>query len=386
MSESLQKNETAEVLYERFHDLLLGHNFAQQQLGYIHSLDLDYGEKMPSRTLLEVEEKAQKNRSKEDSKKLKYVAHVNTLLHQDVEAKIQTYLTDIDYIYTDIIHIQDNIPAILDILSVNSASVGRIDPLVKDLLWLGDDIVKLINLPQYRNDKDPKKAVKVDDPSLAIRYLGLDNLKLIIPTFSLKHWAPFSTMPFRLLKRKLWESGMTTAIAAKTLAELNDVDPYQAFVLGMFHDVGKIALVRLYLRTFDTLWEQQTKDSRDNKEKDLHDALLALKPDPLCLRNLMVEHSAELSYKLISKMGFKYLPIQSAMAQLANNTEFSEMDDLAKVVAKAQCYSQYKKLKEHNLVEADEVKAWFSSYQFKMIELKTLASTSLHNLQLRIEH
>ena len=42
-------------------------------------------------------------------------------------------------------------------------------------------------------------------------------------------------MPFRL-----WESGMTTAIAATTLADLNDVDPYQAFVLGMVHDVGKL--------------------------------------------------------------------------------------------------------------------------------------------------
>ena len=52
---------------------------------------------------------------------------------------------------------------------MNSASAGSIDPLVKDLLWLGDDIVKLINLPQYCNDKDPKKAVKVDDPSLALR-------------------------------------------------------------------------------------------------------------------------------------------------------------------------------------------------------------------------
>ncbi|PAJ72620.1 hypothetical protein CJF42_20150 [Pseudoalteromonas sp. NBT06-2] len=386
MSKSLQKNETAEVLYGRFHDLLLGHNFAQQQLGYIHSLDLDYGEKLPSRTLLEVEEKAQKNRNKEDTKKLKYIAHVNALLHQDVEAQINTSLEDIDYIYNDIIHIQDNIPAILDLLSVTSASVGRIDPLVKNLLWLGDDIVKFINLPQYRNDKDPKKAVKVDDPSLGLRYLGLDNLKLIIPTFSLKHWAPFSTMPFRLLKRKLWESGMATAIAAKTLAELNDVDPYQAFVLGMFHDVGKIALVRLYLRTFETIWERQIKDSLDNKEKELHDALLELKPDPLCLRNLMVEHSVELSYKLISKMAFKYLPIQTSMEQLASKTEFSKMDNLAKIVTKAQCYSQYKKLKEHNLVEADEVKTWFSNYHFKITELKTLASTSLHNLQLSIVH
>ena len=45
MSEPKQIIDTAEVLNGRFHDLLLGHNFAQQQLGYIHSLDFDYGEK-----------------------------------------------------------------------------------------------------------------------------------------------------------------------------------------------------------------------------------------------------------------------------------------------------------------------------------------------------
>ena len=85
-------------------------------------------------------------------------------------------------------------------------------------------------------------------------------------------------------------------------------------------------------------------------------------------------------------MGFKYLPIQSAMEQLANKTEFEKMDELTKVLTKAQCYSQCKKLKEHNLLEEDEVKAWFSGYHFTMLELKMLASISLHNLQLRIEH
>ncbi|SFC52976.1 HDOD domain-containing protein [Pseudoalteromonas denitrificans] len=386
MSESKKQLGTADVLYGRFHDLLLGHNFAQLQLGYIHTLDLDYGEKLPSRTLLEVEEKAQKNRNKEDTQKLKYMAQVNSQLHHEIEEQINTYLEDIDYIYTDIINIQDNIPAILDILAVTSASVGRIDPLVNDLLWLSDDIVKLINLPQYRKDKDPKKAIKVESPSLALRYLGLENLKSVVPTFSLKQWAPYSTMPFRLLKRKLWESGMTTAIAAKTLAQMNDVNPFHAFVLGMFHDVGKIAIVRLYLRTFETLWQNKTKDSRDNKEKELHSALVELSPDPLCLRNLMVEHSAALSCQIIKKMSFKYLPIQHSMEQIANKITFSKMDDLAKVVAKAQCYSQYKKLKEHNLVESDEVKIWFKIYNFQVAELKILASTSLHNLQLKIEH
>lgn len=161
MSKSLQKNETAEVLYGRFHDLLLGHNFAQQQLGYIHSLNLDYGEKLPSRTLLEVEEKAQKNRNKEDTKKLKYIAHVNALLHQDVEAQINTSLEDIDYIYNDIIHIQDNIPAILNLLSVTSASVGRIIRLLKVYFGWVMTSLNLLTYPNIVMTKILKKQLKL---------------------------------------------------------------------------------------------------------------------------------------------------------------------------------------------------------------------------------
>lgn len=382
--DNLQKRNV-EMLYSRYHDLLISQKFAQQQIGFIHTLDITYGEDFTARTLLEVEAIAHKKREKKENKNHQFIAQVNTELHQQIQQQIDDYLNDVDYIYQEIVQIQDNIPAVLDILAVKSASVGRIDTLVKDMLWLGEDILKLINLPQYRQEKDPKKVVKVDSPSLALRYIGLDNLKMIVPTFSLKHWTPHSTFPFKLLKRKLWENGMATAIAARGLAQKNEVDPYQAFVLGMFHDIGKLAVVRLYLRVFDSLWEKNTREARENGKKDLHTALSGLSPDPLFLRNLMAEKSAAVSLDLISRMSLKYLPITHAMSEIANKVPVKQASSLAQTVLKARAYSHYKFLQKHVLIEPDEAKSLFSYYQFTGTELKLLASMSLQNLQLRIE-
>lgn len=385
MNTAIKQKWQIEMLLGRFHDLLLGQKFAQQQIGYIHTLDIDYGEPLPVRKLLEVEQVAAKAREKIDSKNAQFIVDVNADLHQQIEDEIDNLINDIDYIYKEIIQIQDNIPATLDILAVRSASVGRIDPLINGLHWLGEDILKLINLPQYRQEKDPAKAVRVDNVSLALRYIGLDNLKLIVPTFSLKHWTPYSTAPFDMLKRKLWGTGMAAGIASRKLAEISNQDPYQPFVLGMFHGVGHMALIRLYLRLFDVIWEKSAREARENGQKERHSALSELQPDALFLRNLLVEKGPTVSCALIEHMSLKYIPIASAMREIAENTAFTECTPLAQTVLKGRAYSHYKFLQKHALIEPDEAKALFTFYKFSANELKLLASTSLQNLQLRIE-
>ena len=385
MNTAIKQKWQIEMLLGRFHDLLLGQKFAQQQIGYIHTLDIDYGEPLPVRKLLEVEQVAAKAREKIDSKNAQFIVDVNADLHQQIEDEIDKLINDIDYIYEEIIQIQDNIPATLDILAVKSASVGRIDPLINDLHWLGEDILKLINLPQYRQEKDPAKAVRVDNVSLALRYIGLDNLKLIVPTFSLKHWTPHSTAPFDMLKRKLWGTGMAAGIASRKLAEISNQDPYQPFVLGMFHGVGNMALIRLYLRLFDVIWEKNAREARENGQKERHSALSELQPDALFLRNLLVEKGPTVSCALIEHMSLKYIPVASAMREIAENTTFTECTPLAQTVLKGRAYSHYKFLQKHALIEPDEAKALFTFYKFSANELKLLASTSLQNLQLRIE-
>lgn len=386
MTDKSRQQVTAKALAQRAHDLLLGHSFAQRQIGYIHTLEIDYGEPIKQRTLLQVEVAAHTKRQKSSTAHHKYRAQASEQLHQVIEHAMQKQLADIDTVIHETIGIEDNIPAILDILSVKSASVGRLEPLVNDLSWLGRELVTFVNLPYYRTQRNKHTSVKVDNPSLALRYIGLDNLKFVVPTFAVRHWMPHSTEPFPLLKRRLRDNSMACAIAAQELAKLNGVNEIHAFTLGMLLDVGKIALVRLYLRTFELVWQRKVSIARDEQQKDLHTALLELKPDPLFLSTLLSEHSLKVTQKVIDKMAFRYLPFKFAMQQLS--TPLGKGDTLlplTEVIQKARCYSQHLTLVEHQMVESDETARWFEFFNFTKSELNQLEKTNFQHFHIKID-
>ncbi|MFX3937434.1 hypothetical protein ACJBWA_10885, partial [Streptococcus suis] len=81
------------------------------------------------RTLLEVEVAAQKIRKLSSTSHHKYRAQASQQLHQVIDTAMSKQLADIDTVLHETIGIEDNVPAILDILAVKSASVGRIEPL-----------------------------------------------------------------------------------------------------------------------------------------------------------------------------------------------------------------------------------------------------------------
>ncbi|MEM6984851.1 MAG: hypothetical protein AAF510_18055, partial [Pseudomonadota bacterium] len=151
-------------------------------------------------------------------------------------------------------------------------------------------------------------------------------------------------------------------------------------------NVGQIALVRLYLKVFDQVWQRKVLRAREEGDKNLHTALLELKPDPLFLTTLLHEKSLLVSAKVIETMSFKYLPFNSVMQQLVNGVEKGDsLLPLSQVILKARCYSQYLNLKEHQLIEDDELQSWFSYYQFTKKELDTLKTGNFTNLALQID-
>ncbi|WMS94684.1 HDOD domain-containing protein [Pseudoalteromonas sp. HL-AS2] len=386
MTEIVQQPRIVKMLNQRAHDLLLGHNFAHQQIGFIHTLEMDYGEPLKQRTLLEVEVAAQQKRKLKSTAHHKYRAAASEQLHKAIEKMMSEQLSDIDSVIQNTIGVEDSVCAMLDILATKSASVGRLEPLVNDLSWLGRELVTLVNLPYYRNQRSKNTAVKVDSPALALRYIGLDNLQLVVPTFAVRHWMPYSTEPFSLLKRRLKESAMANAIAAQKIAEVNEVNPSHAFTLGMLLNVGQIALVRLYLKVFEQIWQRKVQFARTTANKGLHTALLELKPDPLFLTTLLSEQSLAISAKIIEKMAFKYLPFNSVMQQLVNGIEKGDTAlPLTQVMLKARCYSQYLTLKQHQLVEPDETLSWFSYFKFTKKELKALQASNFNNLAIQID-
>ncbi|MBQ4832588.1 HDOD domain-containing protein [Pseudoalteromonas sp. MMG010] len=385
MSDLVQKQKVR-TFEQRAHDLLLGHSFAHKQMGFIHTLDIDYGQPMKQRTLLEVEIAALNKRQQSSTAHHKFRAQASQQLHGVIESAIAKQLNDIDKVIKDTIGIEETVAALFDLLAVKSASVGRLEPLVNNLTWLGRDLVTLVNTPYYRKQLSAQTSVKVDSPKLALRYIGLDNLQLVVPTFAVRHWMPHSTEPFSLLKRRLRDNSMACAIAAQKIAQFKGVNENHAFTLGMLLDVGKIALVRLYLKTFEAVWQRQVQLARNERKKNLHTALLELKPDPLFLTTLLNERSTKLTAKVIEKMQLKFLPFNSVLSQLTEGVAKGEtLLPLTEVIQKAQCYSQFISLKEHQLIESDEAITWFSYYNFKNDELRLLESVNFSNLAIKID-
>ncbi|GAB0112405.1 hypothetical protein PA7559_36750 [Pseudoalteromonas distincta] len=85
-------------------------------------------------------------------------------------------------------------------------------------------------------------------------------------------------------------------------------------------------------------------------------------------------------------MAFKYLPFEGVMQQFVNGVEKADsIFPLTEVMLKTHSYSQYLSLKEHQLIESDEIVAWFSYFKFTKTELKTLQSSNFTNLAIQID-
>lgn len=374
----------SDLLDARFHDLLISYDFARNNNGVgSHILESIHNQTLEedTRQLLEVEETAQQERESALADKQTNQNNKSISLNQKVIEIVETQLQDTNEIYTEVLQIQDSVIAILDLLSVRSASIARVEPLVNNLPWLGSEIIKFVNLPVY---KKANSKVKLDKVRTALGYIGIENLNYIIPTFAFKKWIPHSTEPFRLMKRKLWESGMGAAICCQKLAAMQGLPENAAFCAGMFHGLGQSAIVRLYLRAFDQEWKAQLTTARESRDKENHDALVDLEPDGATLCNLMSKHAIQLSANLASQFNLKRLIFADALNQYAHETDMKAYEPMTKIIAQGVCYSRYKMLQKHSLIAKHEAKIYYKEHLLKSTDISELNKLSLLRLNLRL--
>ena len=194
------------------------------------------------RELLEVEQRANQEKVIREHGESQFQAQVTNQLFDQVHAKITAEFDNKEKLFNQILHIESAASDILELMSLRATSIKRITPLATSLPWLSNDLVNLVNKPQYRRKSD----VKVNDGGLAVSYIGMENLQMVMPVFILKHWLPTSTAPFGAMKRKIWQNSLSTANAARVLAQLHGFNEYTAFCGGMLSNIGTIAVSRCF--------------------------------------------------------------------------------------------------------------------------------------------
>jgi len=368
----------ADEMVRRFFDLLIGVNPEHKRLGY----QIRTGQLHSERTLLAIEAQAQRHRVAGAQAKAQLAEFAQAHLHDEVADELVRKLHNIEHVKSSIFDPTETFYLLLDALSSKAVTVNKLDPIIAQIPWLIEDLLKLVNQPQYRNRTASGALVK--DVKTAVRFIGVESLLLIIPVYAMKRMMPHSTEPFTNLKNRLWDYSLAVAIAAKKLAENSAEYPYAAFCVGLFHSLGHIVVTRNYLRTYQQVKHTQLLQARDSRDVQLTDVLDSLEPDGSFLCESIQEFSAVLSADIISRWQLQSLPLCQTLDQLAEGVGFVGSSPLARLVLQAQTYVQLQSLKQNNQVSDSECNQWFNSVQLTAESINLLNQADLKRLGVEI--
>ncbi len=373
-------NDTISAIHQQAISLSISKDFAEQRHGKVNLVDFQGSEQENRRReLLSVEIKAQQEKIVTAHGEEHFRKQVMATFFAQVNKQVNDEFDNKAYLYNNVLRIEDAAPTILELLSLRATSINKIKPLATSLPWLATDLVNLVNKPQYRKRAD----VQVNDAKLALSYIGLDNLKLVMPTFILKHWLPTSTAPFSLMKRKLWNDSLSIALASSILAKHSGVNCYCAFTTGMLSNIGQFAITRCFLNTYNRMYKQELREAFNAKDKRLHNILSKIENPPELLLEQLVLRSSNLSAQLIELMNFDRLPITEAMFDLAYAETIDKMSPIAQIVTKAKVYVNYRSLAKDNLINDDEKALLFETAKLNKAEISLLNKSDIDHIKLK---
>ena len=372
-------NDAISAIYQQSVSLSISKDFAEQRQGKFNITDLQGSEqKNRRRELLSVEVKAQQQKIIAEHGKEHFRQQVMASFFAQVNQQVNLEFDNKAYLYNQILNIEEQAPAMLELLSQKAASINKIKPLAVSLPWLAADLISLVNKPQYKKRAD----VTVNDAKLALSYIGLDNLKLVMPTYILKHWLVRSTVPFKLMKRKLWHDSLSIALASSALAQYTGSNRYTAFTTGMLSNIGNLAITRCYLSTYARMYNHELNEAYNAKDKNLHDILVKINNPPELLLEQLILRSSALSAELIELMNFDRLPITEAVFDIAYCESIDKMCPIAQLVTKAKVYVCYRNLVNANLINDEGIQLLFESAKLTKAEITLLNKSDIDHIKL----
>ena len=373
-------NDNILSIHQRALSLSISIDFANKQVGKVNLVDHQGSEQENRRReLLNVEKEAEEEKIVAAYGEEHFRNQVTNTFYEKVRSQINKEFDNKTHLYHKTLCIEDAAPAILDLLSLRATSINKIQPLSTSLPWLASSLISLVNKPQYRKRAD----VQVNDAKLALSYIGLDNLKLVMPTFILKHWLPNTTAPYGLMKRKLWNDSLSVALAASALAKDKKLNCYTAFTTGMLSNIGQLAVTRCFLNTYNEMHAKALRNAAESKDKLLHNVLVKVDNSPELLLEQLTLRSSKLSADLIELMNFDRLPITAIMFDLAYCDDIDKMAPIAQLIAKAKVYVNYRSLNKANLIDENETSLLFETVKMSEQEISLLNKSDIDHIKLK---
>jgi|TARA_Y100001001_G_scaffold2502_1_gene2995 hypothetical protein len=374
---------TPPAFAKRFNYLLLAPELAKAMVGRRAPGEVSYAESEQSftrRQLLKVEKDAIKSKLETAKIQANYVQQINQQLHSVIDKKLLQTLADTQDVCENLLNWSEHTTNLIDLLATPSATISKVEAIAVNIPWLVDELLKQINQPQYRRRDARGDVIVVDTLKTALSFIGIDNVKRVIPALIYKQTLPLISDPFPQIKHKVWEYSLICARTAEAIAKSHKVNPFEAYTLALFSQLGRSAIIKLYFRLFEQVHLDFLRHAQKAKLRNLHSALVHLVPDPKRLLPLIDEHSDKAALHLFEYMVFKRVGYTSAMQQVLQDVLPVDADPLTQVLQQARYYAKYRMLKDNNLFLDDENDKFIAGCAIESDLLQKLHSQTLHQL------
>jgi len=337
--------------------------------------EVEYNSEIPdNRILLDIElapalaRQAEKQESKDLFNALK------AQLFQDVEARVENKLANIPTDLWNRFTIDDNLLDAVNILMTKAASISRIKPLIlKDASLLRNFVNVLNRLGMGKKNSD--KPLEPKDAELCLSSLGVEKLRLLMPYLIMHESMKESGAKFNQTSRKIWQHVQITATAAHALAkESGDVNPDEAYILALFHEMGATFLLHLVEDCFSESRRDISKQAMDSGASEVSHQLAEIKSAIPVLERVLPKVSRKLSIDIADKYQLSFLRLTTIYSELAQTMSYDDLSPMAQTIAQARCYSVFKQLFKEELIDKRQAAALLNYYQVDSAKIKLLNS------------
>jgi HD-like signal output (HDOD) protein len=189
---------------------------------------------------------------------------------------------------------------------------------------LASEVLTMSNSALFRG----AQAEKIVNLEKAVVLLGLNNLKMIVSSALMQRLMVIAPVYFRMFGQHLWQHSLDCAHACKALSNMyGQSDPNNAYLVGLMHDIGKLAIFGLLIKAL----------SRH----------LDYKPRGSVFSGIVRNHSQALSVRIARKWNLPDYLIE-ALAEQQSGHNLSEFSIYGLILNQANILAEFKTIADKN--------------------------------------
>ena len=258
---------------------------------------------------------------------------------------------------------------LLELLHSSKLDMKRLLLVVKNTPWLNQDLVNLVNSPAFRQSRPQSNDVQLSDLKLVLNYIGLEQLKFLIPYYCMRHWLPNNHATILWVTRKFWRFANMAAIAARAIAQLNEEDESLIFSLALVNLMGSSLVLRKCAQVFENTRGKWLREASESRDKNVYDAVLATEfpAENVCEHVLKLGSMA--NWQILEHHGFGNSQLLKLVKEMDQTLNFSDLSSPSAIAIKATVYAKVLLLEEQNQIDPREKRMLFDYYEFSEQEV-----------------